>query len=85
MTPNMIGAYGEWAVERLRERVLPSRRGGMTELAEAIAARTGRSEAEVMTTLVRLHDASHGEGADENAHETFLRLQAYLRETGGRQ
>ena len=49
---HVLGLYSVWALERLRERVHRSGRQGLIALAEAIAARTGRSEAEVMRVLV---------------------------------
>jgi hypothetical protein len=54
---HVLGLYAVWALERLRERVHRSGRQGLVPLAEAIAARTGRSEAEVMAVLVEAHGA----------------------------
>jgi hypothetical protein len=48
---HVLGLYSVWALERLRERVHRSGREGLIPLAEAIAARTGQSEAEVMRVL----------------------------------
>jgi hypothetical protein len=58
---HVLGLYASWALDRLRERVQRSGRQGLLPLAEAIATRTGRTEAEVMRVLV---DAS---GAREEA------------------
>ncbi|MFT3767780.1 MAG: DUF4129 domain-containing protein [Minicystis sp.] len=49
---HVLGLYAVWALERLRERVHRSGRQGLLPLAEGIAARTGKSEAEVMRVLV---------------------------------
>jgi uncharacterized protein DUF4350/uncharacterized protein DUF4129 len=49
---HVLGLYASWALERLRERVQRSGRQGLIPLAEAIAARTGRPEADVMRVLV---------------------------------
>ena len=49
---HVTGLYAVWALERLRERVHRAGRQGLIPLAEAIAARTGRPEAEVMSVLV---------------------------------
>jgi hypothetical protein len=51
-TRHVAGLYAVWALERLRERVHRSGRAGLIPLAEAIAARTGRTEADVMRVLV---------------------------------
>lgn len=48
----VTGLYAVWALDRLRERLLPGRRKGLTPLAEAIAARTGRPIGEVMQVLM---------------------------------
>lgn len=65
---HVLGIYAVWAMERLRERVHRSGRRGLVPLAEAIAARTGRSEAEVMRVLV---DA--GSARDEAAPPSSFR------------
>jgi hypothetical protein len=54
---HVLGLYAVWALERLRERVHRAGRQGLVPLAEGIAARTGRSEAEVMAVLVEAHGA----------------------------
>jgi hypothetical protein len=67
---HVLGLYAAWAMERLRERVHRSGRQGILPLAEAIAARTGRPESEVMRVLV---DASGAR--DEAAPPSSYRLQ----------
>lgn len=54
---HVLGLYGAWALERLRDRVLRAGRRGLVPITEAVAARTGRSEAEVMRVLVEAGDA----------------------------
>jgi hypothetical protein len=49
---HVTGLYAVWALERLRERVHRAGRQGLIPLAEAIAARTGRPEGEIMSVLV---------------------------------
>jgi hypothetical protein len=49
---HVVGLYATWALDRLRERVQRSGRQGLIPLAEAIAMRTGRPEAEVMRVLL---------------------------------
>jgi hypothetical protein len=56
-TRHVVGLYAVWALERLRERVHGSGRKGLIPLAEAIAARTGRTEADVMRVLVEASGA----------------------------
>lgn len=50
------GLYSAWALDRLRERLLPGSARGLHPLAQAIAVRTGRDEASVMKLLVDAHD-----------------------------
>jgi hypothetical protein len=50
------GLYSAWALDRLRERLLPGSARGLHPLAQAIAVRTGRDEASVMKLLVAAHD-----------------------------
>jgi hypothetical protein len=54
---HVVGLYAVWALDRLRERVHRAGRQGLIPLAEAISARTGRPEAEVMSTLVEASSA----------------------------
>ncbi len=49
---HVAGLYAVWALDRLRERVQRSGRRGLIPLSEAIAARTGKTEGEVMSVLV---------------------------------
>src|SRR5262249_9208480 len=58
---HVLGLYASWAIERLRERSRGRAARGLVRLAEAVAARTGRSEAQVMTVLVEAQSA--GEAA----------------------
>lgn len=53
----VLGIYAGWAIERLRERLPREGRRGLSGLAEALAARTGKSTGEVMSALVDLTDA----------------------------
>lgn len=48
--------YCTWALDRLRARLQPGSARGLHPLAVAIAARTGRPEAEVMQILVEAHE-----------------------------
>ena len=54
---HVVGLYATWAMDRLRERVHLSGQPGVIPLAEAIAARTGRPEGEVMRILVEASSA----------------------------
>jgi hypothetical protein len=68
------GLYAIWALDRLRERVHRSGRQGLIPLAEAIAARTGRPENEVMRVLVEASGAR-----DEAAPASSFRAPQSLR------
>ncbi len=46
------GLFSVWAIDRLRERLLGGARGSLSQLAEAIALRTGRPMGEVMQVLM---------------------------------
>ncbi|MBL8743346.1 MAG: hypothetical protein JNK04_19680, partial [Myxococcales bacterium] len=46
------GLFSVWAIDRLRERLLGGARGSLSQLAEAIAQRTGRPMGEVMQVLM---------------------------------
>jgi hypothetical protein len=48
-----LASYGAWALDRLRERTQPGHGASLEALALAVAARTGRSEAEVQAILER--------------------------------
>jgi len=52
-----LGLYAGWAIERLRERLPREGRNGLSGLAEAIAARSGKPTGEVMRILVEATDA----------------------------
>lgn len=51
-TRHALRLYAAWALERLRDRTSSSRQPGLYALAQAIAARTGDDEHQVMQTLV---------------------------------
>jgi hypothetical protein len=74
---HVLGLYASWALDRLRERVQRGGRQGLVPLAEAIATRTGRSEADVMRVLV---DASE---AREDAAPLSTRSPPSTRFTAG--
>jgi len=57
-----LGNFSAWAIERLRERFYRGTRSGLSPLAEAIAARTGRSENEVLRVLVEAQSARESSG-----------------------
>lgn len=63
---HVLGMYTTWVLERLRDRVAPGTQRSLHGLAQAVAARTGRPEAEVMRLLVEAHSlresSSHASG-----------------------
>ncbi len=60
---HVLGLYAGWAIDRLRERFVQGQRTGLAELAEAIAARTGLEELDVLQVLVDGQCARDGIGA----------------------
>ncbi len=71
---HVTGMYAVWALDRLRERVHRHGRQGLIPLAEAIAARTGRPEGEVIRVLVEASGAR-----DEAAPPSSFRPQGAAR------
>jgi hypothetical protein len=59
---HVLGVYAGWAVDRLRESIPRGSRAQLLALAEAVAARTGRTEAEIVETLVEAQDARDAAG-----------------------
>ncbi|MEZ4315620.1 MAG: DUF4350 domain-containing protein, partial [Polyangiaceae bacterium] len=57
-----LGNFSAWAIERLRERYFRGARSGLSPLAEAISARTGVAESEVMRVLVEAQSARETSG-----------------------
>ncbi len=70
---HVTGLYATWAMERLRERVHRGGRTGLIPLAEAIAARTGRTEAEVMRVLVEASGARDDTAPPSSFRSTLRR------------
>jgi len=66
-----LGNFSAWAIERLRERFQRGTRSGLSPLAEAIAARTGRSEGEVMRVLVEAQSARESSGPPSSFRTGF--------------
>jgi hypothetical protein len=83
-----LGLYGAFALERLRERLrLPGSRG-LSGVAEAVAARSGRPLGEVMRVLVEARPDAAAEPADARAAAanelgTLREIATLLAETGG--
>lgn len=80
-----LSVYAGFAIERLRERLRPGT-GGIYALAQAVAARTSADEAEVMQTLVEMHELRDGKSAlnDPREHRVLMRkIQKLLKTTGG--
>lgn len=66
-----LGNFAAWAIERLRERYYRGTRSGLSPLAEAIATRTGRTEAEVMRVLVEAQSARESSGPPSSFRPFF--------------
>ena len=66
-----LGNFSAWAIERLRERYYRGTKSGLLPLAEAIAARTGRDETEVMRVLVEAQSARESSGPPSSFRPDF--------------
>jgi hypothetical protein len=81
--------YAAWALERLRDRFPTAARGGLSGLAQAVAARSGRDETEVMRLLVEAHSASGtaaaaaGEADGAESKRLIRELGTIMRDVGG--
>jgi hypothetical protein len=84
---HVAALYSNWALDRMRERLQPGgAAGGLFPLAQAIAARTGRDEGQVMQLLVQAHDLRGDQGAVRGSVadlELMRELSKLLAETGG--
>ncbi len=81
-----LGMYAGWAIERLRERVLPGRGGSLSALAQAVAARSERPEGEVLRVLVEgdsAHKALTAPGDRVEDQRIMRELDGLLSEAGG--
>jgi hypothetical protein len=72
--------YCSWALDRLRARLQPGSARGLHPLAVAIAARTGRSEAEVMQILVEAHELRESNPSPDRGGASELELMRRLSE-----
>lgn len=77
--------WGSYAIDRLRERCGLQVDRSLSGLAEAVAARTGRSVGDVMRLLLEARDAKAGVPAEKGARDldTVAQLCDLLAETGG--
>lgn len=73
---HVLGLYASWALDHLRERVQRSGQKGLLPLAEAIATRTGRPEAEVMRVLVDASSAREEAGPSSLDYARSRRFDA---------
>jgi hypothetical protein len=83
---HVAALYSNWALDRMRERLQPGGVArGLFPLAQAIAARTGRDEGQVMQLLVEAHDLREDQGAVRGTAadlELMRELSKLLAETG---
>ncbi len=80
-----LGLYANLAIEQLRQRVRP-RGAALSELAEAISHRTGRSLGQVMSILVEAQEASQPSSTTERSDaplDLMRALAQLLHHTGG--
>jgi hypothetical protein len=79
----VLGVYAGWALDRLKGRALPSSRTSLLALAEAIAARTGRDERDVVRLLLEA-EAARDESARGGSPAEDLALMKQLESLLGR-
>lgn len=83
---HVAALYSNWALDRMRERLQPGGAvKGLFPLAQAIAARTGRDEGQVMQLLVQAHDLRDDQGSQRGTTadlELMRELSKLLAETG---
>lgn len=72
--------YCSWALDRLRARAQPGSARGLHPLAVAIAARTGRTEAEIMQILVEAHELRESGTVSNRGGPSELELMRRLSE-----
>jgi hypothetical protein len=85
---HVLGSYGQWVVERLRERVALPAGSGLIALADAVAVRTGKSAGEVMRLLMEAREvpapAAPGTAEEIAAHLAAVRQLGELLSFGTR-
>jgi hypothetical protein len=79
-----LSSYATWAIDRLKERLRPGARPSLSELAEAVAKRTGRPPNEVLAVLAEAA-TSKGTQAGSRDHDlqTLRQLEKLVMETKG--
>jgi len=83
---HVLASYGEFALDKLRERMRPGSDTSLHGLSRAIAERTGRPEGAVMSALVEARTAREDAGRSGRAQEdleTMREIERLLIETGG--
>jgi hypothetical protein len=81
-----LANYAAWALERLHERIRPGTRMSVIQLSEAIARRTGKTQAEVLRVLAEAASAREAGTGTANTKvdlETLKALEALVLEAGG--
>jgi hypothetical protein len=82
----VLGVYAGWALDRLKARALPSSRTSLLALSEAIAARTGRDEREIVKILLEAEaarDESNRGGTPADDLALMKELEGLLARSGG--
>lgn len=80
-----LAAYAAWALDALHERTSGSAKANLSELAEAVARRSGTSADAVLRTLAKARLAKDGDdGATETEQlQTLRELSQLIAESGG--
>jgi hypothetical protein len=70
---HVLASYGQWVIERLRERVALPAGSGLIALADAVAVRTGKPAGEVMRLLMEARETAAAGEVDGSAHLAAVR------------
>jgi hypothetical protein len=75
---HVLASYGQWVIERLRERVSLPAGSGFIALADALAVRTGKPAGEVMRWLMEAREvpATAAAGTPEEAASHLAAVRA---------
>ncbi len=79
-----LSNYATWAIDRLKERLRPGTRPSLSELADAVAKRTGRPPNDVLAVLAEAATRKGTQtGSREQDLQTLRKLEKLVMETKG--
>lgn len=83
---HVLANYGNWAIARLHERLLPGTRASVSELAGVLARLTERNETEVLQILIAAksaQDEAHDTATPDEHLHTMKELESLVKAAGG--